>query len=454
MATVRIPSIEGFSADVLQPGDSGYDEARSVHNGLIDKRPGAIVRARSAQDVAEAVNFARDNGLELSVKGGGHNVAGFAVTEGGLMIDLSQFDGIDVDAEARVVRAGAGLTWAQLNEATQAHGLAVTGGAISSTGIAGLTLGGGLGWLMSKHGLAADNLLSATIVTADGRTLTASGDDHPDLFWALRGGGGNFGVVTEFTYRLHPVGPVVFGGLVAHPLDAAGDVLRFFREFTSSGISDDATVFAGLVHAPDGSGLPLAALVPGHFGSEEDARLELEPLLSFGSPVMTQVGPIPYAVLNSMLDDGYPKGALNYWKANFLNELSDAAIDRMVGSFASCPSPMTSMLLEHFHGSVSRVPVEATAVQHRKVGYNFTITSVWSEPAATDANIAWTRETYDAMRPFFEARRWVNYIGPDEMTEDAAAKAYGPNHARLVEIKTKYDPTNLFRLNFNIQPQS
>src|SRR5438876_3565324 len=232
MATVQIPSLEGFAAEVLQPGDPGYDDARSVHNGLIDKRPGAIVRAGSAQDVAEAVDFARQHDLELSVKGGGHNVAGVAVTDGGLMIELSRLNDVDIDPEARVVRAGAGLTWADLNEATQAHGLAVTGGAISTTGIAGLTLGGGLGWLMSKHGLAADNLLSARIVTADGSVLTASADEHPDLLWALRGGGGNFGVVTEFTYRLHPVGPIITGGLVAHPIEAGADLLRFYRDST------------------------------------------------------------------------------------------------------------------------------------------------------------------------------------------------------------------------------
>ena len=307
---------------------------------------------------------------------------------------------------------------------------------------------------MARHGLAADNLLSAEVVTADGRTLAASEDEQPDLLWALKGGGGNFGVVTQFTYRVHPVGPIIFGGLVAHPIDAAADVLRFFRDFTGAGLSDDAIVFAGLVHAPDGSGVPLTALVPAHFGSEEDARRELEPVLSFGSPVMTQVGPMPYTALNSMLDDGYPKGALNYWKANVLAELSDGAIDTMVERFGSCPSPMTSVLLEHFHGAVTRVPVEATAVAYRKVGYNFTITALWPEPAANEENIAWTKETYDAMRPFFDARRWLNYMNADEIGEDGAAKVYGPNHERLVAVKTKYDPTNLFRLNLNVVPRS
>jgi hypothetical protein len=438
---------------VLRPRDPGYDEARRVHNGLIDKRPGVIVRARSADDVVEAVGYARDNGLELSIKGGGHNVAGLAVTEGGVMLDLSQLNRIEIDAKGGVVDAGAGLTWAQLNDATQAHGLAVTGGAISTTGIAGLTLGGGVGWLMSRHGLAADNLLSAEIVTADGRVLTASEDEHPDLLWALKGGGGNFGVVTRFTYRLHPVGPTIFGGLLAHPIEAAGDVLRFFRDFTQTDLSDDAMVFAALVHAPDGSGAPLMALVPAHFGSEDDARRELEPVLSFGSPLMAQVGPMPYTALNAMLDDAYPEGLPNYWKANFLAELSDGAIDTMVQRFASCPSPMTSILLEHFHGAVSRVPVEATAVPYRKVGYNFAITALWPDPAANDENIAWTKATYDAMTPFFEVRRWLNYMNADDIADDGAGKIYGPNHARLVEVKTTYDPTNLFRRNLNVEPR-
>jgi FAD/FMN-containing dehydrogenase len=455
MATVgsALPGLEDFAAEVLQPGDPGYDDARSVHNAMIDRRPAAIVRCRSDRDVAEAVNFAREKGLEVSIKGGGHNVAGLAVTDGGLMIDLSGLSSIDVEPDARLVRAGGGLTWAQLNEATQAHGLAVTGGAISTTGIAGLTLGGGLGWLMSKHGLAVDNLVSARLVTADGQVLTASEDEHPDLFWALRGGGGNFGVVTEFTYRLHPVGPIVTGGLIAHAIEAGPQLLRFYRDFTSGDISDDLELFAVLAHAPDGSGMPIAALAVGHFGSEEDAKRELEPVLGFGSPLITEVGPIPYTALNSMLDEGFPKGAYGYWKANFLKQLSDEAIDTMTSRFASCPSPMTAIALEHFHGAVARVPVEATAVPYRKVGYNFLVAGTWPDPSANEENIAWTKATYDAMTPFFDDRRWINYMNADEIADDGAGKTYGPNHDRLVEVKTKYDPQNLFRLNLNVVPR-
>jgi FAD/FMN-containing dehydrogenase len=455
MATVGtgLPGLEKLSGEVLRPGDAGYDEARIVHNALIDKRPAVIVRPRTAEEVAEAVNLAREAGVELSIKGGGHNVAGLAVSDGGVTIDMSEMTAVDIDPDARVVRAGGGLTWGGLNEATQAHGLAVTGGAISTTGIAGLTLGGGLGWLMSKHGLAADNLLSATVVTADGRILTASADEHPDLFWALRGGGGNFGVVTEFVYRLHPVGPTITGGLVAHMIDAAPDLLRFYRDFTSAGLSDDLVAFAVLAHAPDGSGMPIAAFAVAHFGSEEEAQRDLAPLVGFGSPIMVQVGPMPYTALNAMLDEGFPKGVYNYWKSNFLRELPDAAIDTMVERFASCPSPMSNLVLEHFHGEVSRRPADETPIVVRGPGYNFLVAGVWPDAATTEENVAWTRASYDAMGPYFAEGRWLNYLNADEIAEGRLGQQFGPHHERLVDVKTAYDPGNLFRLNLNVKPR-
>jgi FAD binding domain-containing protein/berberine-like enzyme len=453
VATIDTSTLEGLTGEALRPGDPGYDEARSIHNGLIDKRPALIVRCSSTADVVGAVNLARETGLEVSVRGGGHNVAGIAVCEGGLMIDLSPMKAIHVDVEARTARAEPGVIWAELNEQTQAHGLAVTGGAISTTGIAGLTLGGGLGWLMSKLGLAADQLLSAEVVTADGRVLTASASENEDLFWGLRGGGGNFGVVTSFEYRLHPIGPMITGGLIAHPFEAAGEVIRFLRDFTATQQNDDLIVFGGLVHAPDGSGAKLSALVVAHFGTPEEAQRDLAPMLAFGSPLMVQVGEMPYVALNSMLDDAYPKGALNYWRSSFLSELSDAAIDTLVGQFAEVTSPMTGVLIEHFHGAVTRVPLDATAVWNREPGYNLVITSVWMDPAATDENVAWTRGTFEAMRPFFAGRRWVNYLDTDDAGEDMARAAYGGNYDRLVELKTKYDPGNLFRLNINVAPK-
>ena len=434
---------------VLRPGDVGYDDARAIHNGLVDKRPAVIVRCRSADDVVAGLALARDAGLEVSVRGGGHNAAGRAVAEGGVMIDLAQMKAIAVDPERGTVTAGGGVLWKELNEATGAHGLAVTGGAISTTGIAGLTLGGGLGWLMAKYGLAADNLVGAELVTAAGEVLGVDDDSHPDLMWALRGGGGNFGVVTAFTYRVHPVATVT-GGLIAHPIDAAPEVLRFYRDAAPQ-TSDDLTVFTGLVPAPDGSGHKLSAMVVCHAGDPEAAQRELEPFLSFGSPLVTQVGPMPYPVMNTLLDDGFPKGALNYWLSSFTNGLSDALIDTAIERYASVPSPMTPMLFEHFHGAVTRVAPTATAVPHREAGWNLLIPSVWTDPADTEANIAWTKETHAALKPELSERRWLNYLG-DDQGDDAIRAAYGPNYDRLREIKRSYDPDNVFHLNHNIAP--
>ncbi len=447
----ELEGLDAFSGEVLRPGEAGYDEARRGFNGLIDKRPALILRCRGEADIVDAVAVARDSGLEVSVRGGGHNVGGRCFTDGGVMIDLSLMKGISVDPSARTARVQPGVNWAQLNRETQLHGLAVTGGVISTTGIAGLTLGGGLGWLMPKFGLATDNLISARIVTADGRTLTVSEHENADLFWGLRGAGANFGVVSSFEYRLHEVGPTVIGGLVAHPFDVAADVLRFYREFTADA-PDELMTFAGVGHAPDGSGTKLALVVACHIGAPEQAEEDLRPLREFGSPVMVELGPLPYTVINAMLDGGYPTGSLNYWKSGFLSGLSDEAIDELLARFAVCPSPMTAALLEHFHGKVTRVAVDATAVPHREPGYNLVITSVWTDPAATEENVAWTKEIYAAMEPFLVGRRYLNYFSEDDVGDDPVRAAYGQNYERLVELKTTYDPRNLFRLNANVPP--
>lgn len=455
MATVEEQDVglDGFSGELLRPGDEGYDQARRVHNGMIDKHPGLIARCRGVADIVAAVNHARDHGAEISIRGGGHNVAGRAVTEGGVMIDLSLMRGIQVDRAGHSVHAQGGVTWGELNRETQLHGLAVTGGTISTTGIAGLTLGGGLGWLMGKHGIAADNLLSAEVVTASGGVLTASETENPDLFWALRGGGGNFGVVSSFEYRLHPVGPIVTGGLAIHPFSDAAAVLRFFRDFTAAG-PDELGVIGALIHAPDGSGMKLAALVVCHVGSHSQAQEDLAELLAFGSPLDVQIGPMPYSMVNTLLDAGFPRGALNYWKSSFLSELSDAAIETTVAQFAKCTSsPMSAIVLEHLHGAVTRVPVDATAVPHRSEGYDFLIVSEWMDPATTDDNLAWTRDAFSAMQPFTANQlRYVNYLDEDDMGDDPARAAYGPNYEQLVQVKNAYDPANLFRMNTNITP--
>jgi FAD/FMN-containing dehydrogenase len=435
-----------FSGELLLPGDAGYDRARRVHNGLIDKRPAVIARCLGAADIADAVNFARARGLEIAVRGGGHNVAGKAVCDAGLMIDLSPMKGIDVDPARRLARAQGGVTWREYNRATQLHGLASTGGVISTTGIAGLTLGGGLGWLMGQHGLALDNMVSAEVVTAAGEVVQASEKDNADLFWALRGAGANFGVVSWMGYRLHPVGPVT-SGLVAHPVTRARDVWRFFRDRTAS-LPDDVTLFAGLLHAPDASGAPLVAIIACQTTADGAA---LRPIKTFGTPVLDVIQPTSYEATNMMLDGGFPAGALNYWKSSFLTELSDAAIETMIERFAGCPSPMSGILVEHVHGAATRVGVTETAFPHRREGYNLLVVAEWMDPGDTAENIAWARQTYDAMQPYCAAARYVNYLEKDE-SPAAVRAAYGPNFERLRALKAKYDPTNLFRSNQNIPP--
>jgi FAD/FMN-containing dehydrogenase len=441
-----------FQGELLLPGDAGYEDARRVHNGLIDKRPALIARCRGVADVVDAVNLTRRLGLEVAVRGGGHNVAGRATIDGGVMIDLSLMKSVRVDAKGRSAWIEGGATWAGVNRETQLHGLAVTGGVVSSTGVAGLTLGGGLGWLMGKHGLALDNLLAVELVTAEGKILRASTDEESELFWALRGGGGNFGVATAFEFELHPVGPTITGGLIAHPFDSARDVLRFYRESTRA-LPDEHMIFGGLVHAPDGSGTKLAAMVTCHCGSSGDGEAAMRPLKSFGTPALDAIGPMPYSAINGMLDAAYPKGALNYWRSHFLTELSDAAIDTMIACFARCPTPMGQLLIEHFHGEATRVGAGATAFPHRKEGYNFLILAEWMDRADNEICVAWARETASEMRRFFAPGRYVNYLGDDE-AGDALAAAYGPNYRRLQKVKAQYDATNFFRMNQNIAPQS
>ena len=453
MSTIAANTLDAFAADfggiIVAPGTPDYDEVRRVHNGLIDRKPTVIARCRGTKDVVNALTFAREHDLEVAVRGGGHNVAGRAVVDDGIMIDLSPMKGIAVDAARRTARAEAGLTWGEFNAATAEHGLATTGGVISTTGVAGLTLGGGLGHLMPKYGMAVDNLLSAEVVLADGRVVTASADENEDLFWAIRGGGGNFGVVTSFVFRLHPV-DMVTSGLVAHPFEGSGEVLRFFRDLTSD-LPDEVMAYGGVVHAPDGSGVKLSAIVLCDCRPPGTDDTVVERVKSFGEPIMDAMGPMPYPASNQLLDAGYPKGANNYWKSSFLETLSDAAIEQMIESFADAPSPMDAVLLEHFHGEATRIPVDATAYPHRRVGYNLGIFAEWMGPELTEPCVAWARRTYAAMEPYFAKARYVNYMGDDEPVDDMGS-VYGPNLARLRELKSKYDPDNVFHVNQNIPP--
>jgi FAD/FMN-containing dehydrogenase len=459
-ANVASPRVRaGLSDDVtgrlreqLLPGDHGYDEVRRVHNGLVDKRPALIARCRSAADIVEAVNLARRLRLEIAVRGGGHSVAGRSVVDGGLMIDLSPMKEIHVDSATRTAHAQAGVTWAEYNRETQAYGLASTGGVVSSTGIGGLTLGGGSGWLLGRYGLAVDNLLSIELVTADGRRVTASENEHPDLFWALRGGGGNFGVAASFEYRLHPVGPALIGGFVGHALARAREVLGFYREVTASA-PDELTVYGGLLHAPGGSSTKIAAIMACHCGSLEEGAAAVRPIKAFGQPAVDTLGRTTYCQLNSMSDALYPRGAFNYWKSSFLAALSDAAIDTIVDCYARCPSPMSQVLLEHYHGAAVRVGPGDTAFPHRTPGYNVLVLGQWANSVDGVPCVRWVRETFAAMRPFMASGRYVNYLG-DEEDGDPVAAAYGSNYRRLQQVKSAWDPENVFNMNLNIPPEA
>jgi FAD/FMN-containing dehydrogenase len=440
-----------FSGEVLAPGDRGYDDARRVHNGLIDRHPAVIARCLHTADVADAVDFGRSEGLEISVRAGGHNVAGKAVSDGGLMIDLSPMKGIHVDPARSATRVQAGVTVGELDRATAAFGLATPSGVVSSTGIAGLTLGGGIAWLMGKYGMAIDNLLSAEVVLASGAVVTASDDTDPDLYWALRGGGGNFGVVTSFEYRTHPLASVL-GGPVLHPLAAAPKLFSFYRDF-ATGLPDELSTQAVFLHAPDGSGTKLCGIAVCHAGDDTDrAEADVRPLRQFGSPAADMIQRMPYPVMNTGVDWLSPAGALSYWKSAFFSTLSDPAVEVMTRAFERAPSELCALVVEDFHGAVTRVAPTATAYPHREPGYNLFLISQWTDPAQTDTGIAWARETFEALSPYMADRSYTNYLSADDY--DRVRQAYGPNYERLVELKRRYDPGNLFRLNHNIDPNA
>jgi FAD/FMN-containing dehydrogenase len=448
---IEEPTVTAFRTrlrgELLRPDDPGYDEARKVWNGMIDKRPALIARCAGVADVVAAVHFARTNNLLVSVRGGGHNITGNAVCDGGLMVDLSRMKGVRVDPIKRTARAEAGLTWGEYNRETQAFGLASTGGVVSTTGIAGLTLGGGLGWLMGKHGLSCDNLLSVDMVTADGQFLTASPSEHPDLFWGLRGGGGNFGVVTSFEYRVHPVGPVL-AGMVLHPMAKAKEVLRFYREYARSA-PDELTAFTALMTSPDGA--PIVAIVVGYIGPMAEGERLVAPVRKFGPPLIDTIGPMSYVQLNTMFDAAFPYGGVQrYWKSSFLKHLGDDVLDILVDRAATMPSPMSMVGFFHVHGAASRVHPDETAFGLRDDQWDYDIISQWLDPGESARHIRWTREFWTAVEPFATGEVYVNHLDAEEGTRIRAA--YGKNYDRLVALKNRYDPTNLFRLNQNIKP--
>jgi len=444
VATLR-SSVRG---GVVVAGDAHYDEARRVWNGNVDRRPALIVRCMGAADVQQAVNFARSFGLLVSIRGGGHSAPGYGTNEGGLVIDLSPMKGIRVDPDARTVIAQGGVLWRDLDHETQAYGLATTGGTVSNTGITGLTLGGGLGWLMGKHGLTVDNLISADVVTADGQFRKASEKDNPDLFWALRGGGGNFGVVTSFEYRLHPVTQVL-GGMVIFPIDQARDVLRFYREFCRT-LPDDAEAYAALLTAPQG--MPVAALILGYNGPIAEGETVLAPARRFGKPVADVVGPMPYAARQRMLDEpNATHGLQRYWRSAFTEQVSDGLIDVMVEGASSFSSPLSALLLFHMHGAATRVSPLATAFAPRRTQWDFDAIGQWADPAQSAAHTGWVRALWTKLEPHLKGSAYVNHLAADDRPEKVRA-SYGDNYARLRALKAAYDPKNLFRVNANIAP--
>jgi hypothetical protein len=449
-AVVDEATIQSFSSnlrgELLRSGGDSYEAARKVFNGMIDKRPALIARCAGAADVIHAVNFARSNGLLVAVRGGGHSVAGKSVCDGGLLIDLSLMKGLRIDSMRRTARAQPGLRLGDFDRETQAFGLATTLGIVSDTGIAGLTLGGGLGWLNGKYGLACDNLLSADVVTADGRLLTASANENSDLFWGLRGGGGNFGVVTSFEYQLHPV-DTVFGGMALYPFAKAKEVLRFYLDFSAE-CPDELTTALALLTGPDGS--PLVAFVVCHCGTIRDGEKETQPVRAFGPPLVDEIKPMPYLALQSIIDGAFPPGRQHYWKSGFTRELSADGIEIMVDFMARKPSPFTVCYLQQLHGAAARVSPADTAFPHRAEQYDFAILSQWDDPAASEQNVTWTQSFFGAMQPHLEKAVYVNSLG--EEGEERVKAAYGPNYDQLVALKNKYDPTNFFHLNQNIKP--
>jgi hypothetical protein len=436
----------GLQGQVIWPEDGGYDAARGVFNGMIDRYPLAVIRPLDASDVIRPIQFARRHGLSISVRGGGHSVAGHAVRDGAIMLDLSGMKAVQVDPEARTVYAEPGLTLGEFDRATQAFGLATTLGVVSVTGIAGLTLGGGLGWLNGCYGLACDNLISADVVTADGQLLKASPQENEDLFWGIRGGGGNFGVVTSFEYQLHPVDRVL-AGVLSYPLSVAPRVLRFYNDFVKAA-PDELSTAASLARTPSGAAMLSIAVC--YCGPIDEGEQLLYPLRTFQSPVDGGIQPLPYTALQSALDERFPSGRLHYWKSGWLRDLTDAAIETLLQYLPLMPSAASSVGLQQLHGVASRIAPSATAFPHRAEQYDFLILSQWSEVTDSDRNIEWTTALFQAMQPHLEKSVYVNNLGDEGPGRVKAA--YGQNYPRLAALKKTLDPDNLFRANQNIDP--
>jgi FAD/FMN-containing dehydrogenase len=449
--------LAGFRGTLLNPDDEGYHDARKVFNAMIDRRPALIARCTDANDVAAAIKLARAENLPLSVYGAGHGVTGAAVCEDGVCVDLRAMKGLDIDVKAGTVRAEAGLTWGEFDAATQEHGLAVTGGRVSTTGIGGLSLGSGSGWLERKLGFACDNLVKAEVVTADGRQVVASDAENPDLFWALRGGGGNFGVVTAFHFRLHPVGPIVFGGLLMYPAEAGRELVRFWRDFMSDAPDEVGSGLAFICAPPEEfvpepvRGQPVIGVVLCYSGDVEQGPKVLAPLLEFGPPALSMMQPMPYVAVQQLLDPANPEGMLNYWTGDFYDSLPDAAVDTLVDKATRPVSPLSQIIVVAGGGAIARVDDDAMAFGQRKTPWNVHYLSMWAESADTEKNIAYTKDLAGAMKPWSTGRVYLNFLG-DEGQERVESGFGAEKYSRLRSLKAKWDPTNLFRHNQNIPP--
>jgi FAD/FMN-containing dehydrogenase len=460
MATRATSALAGsFAGELLTPGDDGYDDARQVWNGAIDRRPALIARCSGVPDVAAALRHAREHDLLVAVRGGGHGVAGQAVCDDGIVIDLSAMRGVEVDPAGRTARAQGGVLWGELDGATQEHGLATVGGIVTHTGIAGLTLGGGIGWLMRRHGATVDNLLSAEVVTADGAVLRASADEHPELFWGLRGGGGNFGIATSFEYRLHEVGPMVLSGPLFSALEEGPEVLRFYRELIAEA-PDELTTIVNLRRAPalpfvpaELHGRPVVAAIVCYAGAVQRGEEVLAPLRGFGRPLLDAIAPRPYVELQELFNPGVPHGWHYYWKSWELPPLSDGAIDTLVEHAARITSPGSYVIVFQLGGAIARVGEHETAYGQRDAAHNVNINAVWlPDDPAGDEHVRWARECYSALEPHATGRAYVNFLA-DEGQQRVRA-AYGEErYARLVALKRAHDPDNVFRLNQNIDPR-
>jgi len=438
---------DSIHGELVLRDSASYETARRVWNGNIDRYPALIARCTGAADVQQAVTFARTHELLLSLRCGGHSAPGYGTNDGGMVIDMSLMKGIRVDASNRTATAQGGVQWRDFDHETQAFGLATTGGTVSNTGIAGLTLGGGLGWLMGKHGLTVDNLISADVVTADGQFRTASATENPDLFWALRGGGGNFGAVTSLQYRLHPVTETL-SGLVIYPLDQGRDVLRFYRDFCAT-LPDEAEAFAALLTH---DGHPVIAMVLGYNGPPEAGERVLAPARQFGNPIADLVGPMPYGVRQTLIDDPLAKHGLHrYWRSAFVDQMSDGLIEEMLHGAASFISPLSVIGLFYVHGAATRVPADATAFSARRPTWDFDIIGQWTDPLESSAHIEWVRELWTRVEPELLGSVYINHMMGDDRPERVRA-SYGDNYARLRALKAAYDPLNLFRMNANIAP--